>query len=247
MPLFGLLDPSSDSPGTITAQAAAELANLGFDNNERNLFTMSAILQNPADFPGGVSEFQNTQAFADQVFSAYDVFPEAGDPELNFQVTRPTSNQSAVIDGLEFAWQHFFGESGFGYQFNYTLVDGDIGYDVGGAISVDQFALEGLSDTANLVLIYEKDGLSTRIAYNWRDEFLSQVNRGFGNRNPVFVDTFEQVDINVSYEINEQLNVSLDIINLTEEGQRQFGRSRNNVFFVQEADRRFVLSANYNF
>lgn len=247
LPLFGLLDPSSDSPGTITAQAAAELANLGFDNNERNLFTMSAILQNPADFPGGVSEFQNTQAFADQVFSAYDVFPEAGDPELNFQVTRPTSNQSAVIDGLEFAWQHFFGESGFGYQFNYTLVDGDIGYDVGGAISVDQFALEGLSDTANLVLIYEKDGLSTRIAYNWRDEFLSQVNRGFGNRNPVFVDTFEQVDINVSYEINEQLNVSLDIINLTEEGQRQFGRSRNNVFFVQEADRRFVLSANYNF
>lgn len=247
LPLFGLLDPSSDAAGTLSAQAATQLANLGFDNNERNLFTMTAMLQNPADFPGGASEFENTQVFADQVFSAYDVFPVAGDPELNFQVTRPTNNQSAVIDGIEFAWQHFFGESGFGYQFNYTLVDGDIGYDVGGAINVDQFALEGLSDTANLVLIYEKDGLSTRIAYNWRDEFLSRVNRGSGNRNPVFVDTFEQVDMNVSYEVNEQLNVSLDIINLTEEGQRQFGRSRNNVFFVQEADRRFVLSASYNF
>lgn len=247
LPLFGLLDPSSDASGTLSAQASTELANLGFDNNERNLFTMTAMLQNPADFPGGASEFENTQVFADQVFSAYDVFPVAGDPELNFQVTRPTNNQSAVIDGIEFAWQHFFGESGFGYQFNYTLVDGDIGYDVGGAINVDQFALEGLSDTANLVLIYEKDGLSTRIAYNWRDEFLSRVNRGSGNRNPVFVDTFEQVDINVSYEVNEQLNMSLDIINLTEEGQRQFGRSRNNVFFVQEADRRFVLSASYNF
>jgi outer membrane receptor protein involved in Fe transport len=97
------------------------------------------------------------------------------------------------------------------------------------------------------VLIYEKDNISTRIAYNWRDKFLSQVNRGFGNRNPVFVDTFEQLDINVNYQVNDDLSLSLDIINLTEEGQRQYGRSYNNVFFVQEADRRFVLSASYNF
>lgn len=246
-PLFGLLDASSNAPGTLSAQAAVELANLGFDNNERNLFTMTAMLQNPNDFPGGAADFENTQVFADGVFSAYDVFPEAGDPELEFQVTRPVNNNSAVIDGFELAWQHFFGETGFGYQANYTIVDGDIGFDVGGAIDLDQFALEGLSDTANLVLIYEKDGLSTRIAYNWRDEFLSQVNRGAGNRNPLFIDKFEQIDINVSYEINDDLSISLDVINLTEEGQRQFGRSYNNVFFVQEADRRFVLSANYNF
>jgi TonB-dependent receptor len=245
--LFGLLDASSNQPGTLAAQAADELATLGFDNNERNLFTMTAILQNPGTYPGGASEFDGSQSFADSVFGAFNVSPQAGDPLFDFQVTRPVNNNSAVIDGFEFAWQHFFGESGFGYQANYTTVNGDIGYDVGGAISVDQFALEGLSDTANLVLIYEKDGLSTRIAYNWRDEFLSQVNRGAGNRNPLFIDSFEQLDINVSYEVNDDMSVSLDIINLTEEGQRQFGRSRNNVFFVQEADRRFVLSANYNF
>lgn len=245
--LFELRDASSNIPGTIAAQAADELANLGFDNNERNLFTMAAILQNPDTYPGGAAEFDGSQSFADSVFGAFDVFPEAGDPLFDFQVTRPVNTNSAVIDGFEFAWQHFFGDSGFGYQANYTVVDGDIGYDVGGAIDVDQFALEGLSDTANLVLIYEKDGLSTRIAYNWRDEFLSQVNRGAGNRNPLFIDKFEQIDINVSYDVNEDLSVSLDVINLTEEGQRQFGRSRNNVFFVQEADRRFVLSASYNF
>ena len=141
----------------------------------------------------------------------------------------------------------FFGDTGFGYQFNYTTVNGDIGYDVGGSINADQFALAGLSDSANLVLIYEKGGFSSRIAYNWRDQFLSQLNRGFGNRNPVFFDSFQQLDFNVSYNVSESLSVSLDGINLTEEGQLQFGRSRNNVFFVQEADRRFVLSANYNF
>lgn len=246
-PLFDLRDPTSNVAGTLSAQAAVELANLGVDNNERNLFTMTAILQNPDAFPGGASEFNPSQGFADDVFGTYDVSPEAGDPLFEFQVTLPVNTDSAVIDGLEFAWQHFFGETGFGYQLNYTTVNGDIGYDVGGSISADQFALEGLSDTANVVLIYEKDGLSTRIAYNWRDEFLSKVNRGFGNRNPLFIDTFEQLDVNVSYEVNDDLSVSLDIINLTEEGQRQFGRSRNNVFFVQEADRRFVLSASYNF
>lgn len=245
--LFGLRDPSSSAAGTLAGNAAAELETLGFDVNERNLFTMTAILQNPDTYPGGAQEFQNTQAFADSVFSVFDVVPEAGDPLFDFQVTRPVNNQSAVIDGFEFAWQHFFGDSGFGYQFNYTTVNGDVGYNVGGAIDVDQFALVGLSDTANLVGIYEKDAWSARIAYNWRDEFLSAVNRGFGNRNPVFIDAFEQVDINVSYTVNEDLSVSLDVINLTEEGQKQFGRSRNNVFFLQEADRRFVLSANYKF
>ncbi len=245
--LFGLRDATSDVAGTLSAQAADELATLGFDNNERNLFTMTAILQNPAAFPGGAAEFDASQGFADDVFGTYDVNPTATDPLFDFQVTLPVNTDSAVIDGIELAWQHFFGESGFGYQANYTIVDGDIGYDVGGSISADQFALEGLSDTANLVLIYEKDGLSTRIAYNWRDEFLSKVNRGFGNRNPLFIDKFEQIDINVSYDVNDDLSVSLDVINLTEEGQRQFGRSRNNVFFVQEADRRFVLSATYNF
>lgn len=246
-PLFGLLDATSNVAGTLSAQAANELAALGVDNNERNLFTMTAMLQNPTAFPGGAADFQSTQAFADAVFSQYDVFPVAGDPELQFQVTNPVNSKSAVIDGFEFAWQHFFGETGFGYQLNYTTVDGDIGYDNGGSINADQFALEGLSDSANVVLIYEKDKFSSRIAYNWRDEFLSQVNRGFGNRNPINIDDFQQIDINVSYSPLEDLTVSFDVINLTEEGQRQFGRSRNNVFFVQEADRRFVLSANYKF
>ncbi|MFT6691475.1 MAG: TonB-dependent receptor [Colwellia sp.] len=242
-PLFGLTDASSNAAGTLSGQAADELATLGFDNNERNLFTMTAMLQNDI----APSTFENTQIFADDIFSVYDVTPLSTDPELQFQVTNPVNSDSAVIDGFEFAWQHFFGDTGFGYQLNYTTVNGDIGYDNGGSINADQFALEGLSDSANVVLIYEKENFSSRIAYNWRDEFLSQVNRGFGNRNPIHIDEFQQIDINVSYSPMQDLTVSLDLINLTEEGQRQFGRSRNNVFFVQEADRRYVLSANYKF
>jgi TonB-dependent receptor len=248
--VFGLLDATSGQPGTTSGDASAALKDLGLAETEVNLFTMTAVLQNPADFPNGVDDYQSpaeNPSFEAEIFAAYDVLPEAGDPLLQFQETSPVNDKDAVIDGFEFAWQHFFGDTGFGYQANYTTVSGDIGFDNGGSINIDQFALEGLSDTANLVLIYEKDGLSTRIAYNWRDEFLSTTNRGKGPRNPVYIAATEQVDINVSYDVMEDLTVSFDVINLFEEGQRKFGRTRNNIFFVQEADRRFVLSASYNF
>jgi TonB-dependent receptor len=248
--LFGLLDQTSGAANTVSGDAIDALNAGGYDVNEVNLFTMSAVLQNPADFPNGAADFQDPVAnpnFEGEVFATYDVFAQSGDPELQFQVTGPVNDKSAVIDGFEFAWQHFFGETGFGYQLNYTTVNGDIGFDNGGAITVDQFALVGLSDTANAVLIYEMDDFSARIAYNWRDEFLSSTNRGKGPRNPVYISETEQIDINVSYTIIEDLTVSLDIINLTDEGVRKFGRSKNNVFFAQEADKRFVLSANYKF
>ena len=52
--------------------------------------------------------------------------------------------------------------------------------------TADQFALLGLSDTANVTLIYENYGFSARLAYNWRGTYLSNNSRG-GSRNPVFV------------------------------------------------------------
>ena len=246
--LFGLLDATSGAAGTVSGEAIAELQARGIEVTERNFFTMSALLANPDVFPGGADEFEEGQAFADDVFANNNVEPMAGDPEMAFEVTQPVNNQSARISGYEFAWQHFFGDSGFGYQANFTIVDGDIGYDVGADPAIDQFALEGLSDSANLVLIYEKDGLSTRVAYNWRDSFLAEVNRGVSSvRNPLFIDEYKQVDVNVSYDFSEDLTVSMDVINLFEEGSRQYGRSYNNTFFIQELDRRIVLSARYSF
>ncbi|MDN4501521.1 TonB-dependent receptor [Alteromonadaceae bacterium BrNp21-10] len=247
-PLFGLKDPTTGEAGTLSGDAIAALNDLGFTVNERNFFTMAAVLDNPGTYPGGASEFNETQVFADEVFGNNNILPRASDPDYLFELTKPINNQSARLSGYELALQHFFGETGFGVQANFTIVDGDIGYDIGSDPSIDQFALEGLSDSANFVLIYEKDGLSTRIAYNWRDAFLSEVNRSVSSvRNPLFVDEYNQIDINVSYDVSEDLSVSMDIINLTEEGQRQYGRTENNVFFVQELDRRFVLSARYNF
>ena len=50
--LFDLQDPSSGAAGTLTGNAAAALIAQGLQVNEQNLFTMAAVLNDPADFPG---------------------------------------------------------------------------------------------------------------------------------------------------------------------------------------------------
>jgi TonB-dependent receptor len=253
--LFGLRDATA-SNSTFLSQAIDELASLGLAESEDRLFSMTAILQNMDDFSGATGAEAYTNAMAggteqeghDAIFSAYDVTPVGTDPEIQFAVKSPTNAQDAEIYGFEIASQHFFGDTGFGYQFNYTMVEGDIGYDNGSNPDEDQFALPGLSDTLNLVAIYEKDGLSARLAYNWRDNFLNQVNRSVGStRNPEYVDEFEQLDLNVSYEFDSGVTLSLDAINLTSEGLRKYGRTDTAAFFVQELDPRYVFSARYTF
>ncbi len=246
-PLFGLRDASSGVAGSRSGDAVAALEAGGFPVTERNLFTMTAILDNPADFPGGAAEFDETQALADFVFINYDVAPDANDPFFTFGVQQPLNTETATIYGFELVSQHWFGDTGFGYQFNYTTVDGDIEYDVGGDPTIDQFALQGLSDSANLVLIYENYGFSGRILYNWRDDFLNQAQRSASgaNRMPEFIDEYEQIDLNFSYILTDNLTISLDVINLTEEEAIHYGRTRSQVFFIQELDTRYMLGVRY--
>ena len=69
--------------------------------------------------------------------------------DRDFRITVPANQRSATLDGLEFNVQHMFGDTGFGVSANYTLVDSGLKYD--NHLRNEQFALEGLSDAANLV------------------------------------------------------------------------------------------------
>ena len=133
------------------------------------------LARGPAVWPTTTARNAQHVAFA----TKYDILPTANDPLYTFNVNTPVNNQEAKIHGFEFGGQYFFGESGFGVLANYTIVRGDIGYDVTSDPNVNQFALTGLSDSANAVLMFEKFGLSARLAYNWRDEFLSEREPGW--------------------------------------------------------------------
>ena len=252
--LFGLRDPASGAAGSRSGDALDIINDLGVDQSEANLFTLTALIEaNGGDLAAAQAEFQSQlvggalpQSYVDQILGQYDVSSDANDPLAIFSVNQPINNREGNIDGMEFAWQHFFGDTGFGFQANYTMVNGDVELDPAASIDENQFALVGLSDTANLTAIYEKYGFSARLAYNWRDTFLLATNQG-GDRSGTYVEDYGQYDLNVSYDINEQLAVSFEGINLTGEDQRIYHRVPEQVFYVYELSPRYLLGLRYKF
>jgi TonB-dependent receptor len=236
-----------------SAQCTTQNGGNACGTDDSALFTATAMLLNPATFTdttgtwtGGLANYNGSNAQHVAFATKYDILPTSSDPLYTFNVNTPANNKEAKIHGFEFGGQYFFGESGFGVLANYTVVKGDIGYDVTSDPNVNQFALTGLSDSANAVLMFEKFGLSARLAYNWRDEFLSSVNQG-GWRNPIFVEAYDQFDMSVGYDINDHLAVSFEAINLTGEDIRWHGRSVNQLWRLEDQGARYALGARYKF
>ncbi|MDR7156176.1 TonB-dependent receptor [Sphingobium xenophagum] len=165
------------------------------------------------------------------------------DSAVNFQVSTPiNSDQSAHLYGFEFAIQHSFWDTGFGTILNYTIVRGDAVYDNSQPSSVPQFALTGLSDSANAVLFYDKNGIQARIAYNWRDKFLA----GTGP-NPFYIEAYGQVDASASWEFKKGYTAFVEAIDLTGTSRRGHLRSENNVFFASPGYARYGAGLRVNF
>lgn len=245
-------DPSN---GPRALAAIAELESRGLPVNQNNLFRMVASLD---DGTGGCVQNPNvTVNLCGQDFDAapydgldgwengVDILALPGDPLSILDAATPVNANGAAIDGWEFAVQHFFGETGFGIQANATIVDGDVAFDVGDNSGNPQFALTGLSDSANVVLIYEKDAFNARLTYNWRDEFLDNANVG-GNE-PQHTESFEQVDFSIGYNISDDWSVSLEGINVLEQDLRQFGRTQRQLRNLQIQGSRYSLSTRYVF
>jgi TonB-dependent receptor len=169
---------------------------------------------------------------------------QPSDPIANFRITTPANQKSASLDGLEFNVQHIFGKTGFGISANYTLVNSGLKYD-NNSIG-EQFALEGLSDSANLVVFYETDKWQIRAAYNWRDKFLSGRFDGKGP-NPVYTEAYGQLDINTSYKLTDNLTVHAEVINANDGIQRLHGRAKQQALYVTQTGPRYMLGANYKF
>jgi TonB-dependent receptor len=163
------------------------------------------------------------------------------DDAAYFEVdTRINSNQEATIDGFELAIQHDFSDTGFGFIANATFADGTAVFDR--YSDAPQFALPGLSDTRNFIAYYDKDGIQVRLAYNWRDTYFNG-----GVTKPSYTKAYEQWDANVSYEVNENLTVSLEGINLTNETYKTFGRSELQFYGVGQTGPRYNLGVRYTF
>ncbi len=235
-------DVRDQTAGPRAQAAAAALADLGINQDNATLYTMMQIQADPNLEPSDFSDALVSD-FNDQ--AGYDfITPNADDPLMEYEFSTTVNNREAKLYGAEFAVQHFFGDTGFGVQANYTIVKGDVKFD-NLDLTSDQFALLGLSDTANLVLMYEGYGFETRLAANWRDKYLNQT--GWGSNNPGYVEEHTQLDLNVTYNVTDNLAVSFEGINLTGEDRREHGRNENMMIFYDDLGARYQLGARYSF
>lgn len=173
--------------------------------------------------------------------------PSTGRP-AEYTVSQRVNGPAAEVSGCEIAWQHVFGDSGFGYNANVTIVDTDQPYDEDD-ISLSGFAVTGLANSMNFVGFYENAGFAVRLAINWRDEYLLQFGQAqnlsaFGAE-PTFVNESTQYDLTASYQFSDQLSVFFEGTNLTEETMSTHGRYDNQLLDAWAYGSRYSLGLRF--
>ncbi|HEX5184256.1 MAG TPA: TonB-dependent receptor [Allosphingosinicella sp.] len=166
-----------------------------------------------------------------------------------FNITGKVNGPNATVRGLEIALQHVFGNTGFGFQANATLVSTNRNFNTAD-ISGAAFAITGLANSANLVAFYDKHGFQVRVAVNWRDSYLlglGQAQGGTFGAEPVFVDAQTQIDASASYDFNKHITVFVEGTNLNNSTLSTHGRFSNQLLDVFSYGRRFTAGARFHF
>ncbi|WP_426170022.1 TonB-dependent receptor [Pseudoduganella sp. R-34] len=141
---------------------------------------------------------------------------------VTYQTSRPFNTDKGHLQGVELSYQQFYDKlpgwlSGFGTQLNYTYMEGGV---TSSSIGPGDLPFPGMSKNSyNIVLLYEKNGISGRLAYNWRSKFTqiygdgSAIQGAAPSRNLVAGAT-SSLDGSLSYKFTPNLSVTLTGTNL---------------------------------
>ena len=151
-----------------------------------------------------------------------------------------------TVNGVEFAFQHFFEGSPFGLTFNYTYINsGDV--DIDRHAIGEQFILPGLGDSGNFSVFFENEKHTARIALNHRGETVA----GFGNyEQPLYVEERNQFDASYQYRIQGDSSLTtlyVEVSNFTDEPTRLYARYPEMLFLSQDHGPIWKIGARVNF
>lgn len=189
-----------------------------------------------------------------QTYSEVEFFPTGpGGALQSYQVSRPRNTEDGSLKGVEIAYQQFFDFlpgplSGFGAQANFTYADGEVeAPPVAGQPTVMQRITPISKYSYNLVAMYEKYGLSARLAYNWRSKYVDS----YANNIPgglIEVAPVAFLDFSASYDITPQITITVDATNLLNETyQDSFGGYEATPRDTRQYDRTFGAGVRFRF
>jgi len=149
----------------------------------------------------------------------------------SYLVNRPRNAGNGYLAGAEVAYQQFFdflpgALSGLGVQLNGTYMDGKTDDPINGGkqriVNVSHWAY-------NAVAIYEKYGVSARLAYNWRSSYVDSYNSGGVQASTILVDPVSRLDFSGSYSPTEWLTLTFDATNILDDVYHDRFKGKNSV------------------
>lgn len=177
----------------------------------------------------------------------------------DYILVQPDNASNGELEGLELGLVYFPDNlpgalDGFGIQASYTALDSSqdipITDDEGNLVGTDTTPLFGVSDSSySVVLAYEKDRFDARLSYVWRDDFLNNYEaRQFANPLGIYRKAEESMDLQVSYDVTDNLVVTFDATNLTNElYQSYYEYPTTHNFGSSLYSRTFAVGARYSF
>ncbi len=164
--------------------------------------------------------------------------------DVEFGSGRPYNGDTATLTGVELALQQLF-DNGFGVQFNYTWADSTSNTTVGDVTIKGE--LDGVStNTYNLMGFYETDSYSARLSYSYRDAYVAGARSGkWGN--PLLNNDYASLDLSLSYDINDNVEIYLEAQNLLEEYNHRYYGDFAATKYYEQYSRRFELGARFSF
>jgi iron complex outermembrane recepter protein len=166
----------------------------------------------------------------------------------DFDVYQPVNaDGSYEVDGVELIAQlplsmlHSSLE-GFGINANYTMLDSSLAGESDLGIKTP---MPGLADKAyNFTLYYENDRFDARVSYNYKGEYVESI--GY-NMYPIYRDAYGQTDFSIGYRITDNIKLSLEGINITNEKTTGYTMDPSFPTMYETSGRRLALGIRADF
>jgi len=183
-----------------------------------------------------VESYRSTSSYMDEFYN------QESEEWVDVRVIVPTNGTGGTTTGMELGYQQGFGDYGIAANYTYTNANNDgeriEGNDGSGLVA-------GSSEHMfNTTFFYEIEGFGARLMYNYRSEYFVGPHWNGGE---IFTDGFGQLDFSSSYSITDNMDVVLEIVNLTDERVVQFNTVPARLMSIYENGRRIVLGVNASF
>ena len=168
-------------------------------------------------------------------------------PDEDFEVTRKINGTGGTLKGVELQYQQPFNFlpgalSNFGFIGNVTFVDSDVDY---GAYGRNR--LTGQSKFMyNATLYYETKRFSARVSAAYRDGYLLSFPGG-NNNSEEGVNGATNIDASISYELTDNIKLSLEGVNLTDTYSDRYVDITDRVSNYRHFGREILFGLRFNF